>query len=101
MPVPIIIAPLLAGIGTMLSRLFFTQGGRWAIALLASLGLALTTQTFVMGPIMDRASEGFTQLPPNVAQWLGYLNVDKYVSIVISAYVGSGIKSVILRRVTV
>lgn len=100
MPLPVIIGPILTGLGALLSRLVFTRAGQWVIALLASLGIALSTQTLVMGPITNYAAQGFAGLPGNIAEWVGFLNIDKYVSIVISAYAGAAIKNVILRKVT-
>lgn len=99
MPVPIIGGVLVAA-GALLSRVVFTRVGQWAIALLASLGLALGTQTVVMDPLLDKVGQGFAGIPPEVAQWLGFLNVDVYVSIVLSAYVGAAIKSVLLKKVS-
>lgn len=99
MPAPII-APILTAAGALLSRVVFTRIGQWAIALLAALGLALTTQTVVMGPIVDRVAQGFAGIPPVVGEWLGFLNADVYCSIVVSAYVGAAIKSVMLKKVS-
>lgn len=91
-------AAMFTALGALLSRLVFTQGGAWAISILAGLGLALGTQSLVMGPIVDYASSGFAGLPSVVADWVGMLNIDKYVSIVLSAYAAASIKGVLLRR---
>jgi len=58
MPLPIILAPVLAGLGALLSRLVFTHAGKWVISIMASLGIALATQSLVMGPITDYAAQG-------------------------------------------
>lgn len=96
--VPVVLAPIFAGLGAMLSRLVFTRAGGWIIATLASLGLALGTQSLVLGPLVNYVSQGFGGLPGDVAEWVGFLNVDRYASIVISAYVGAALKGVLLRR---
>lgn len=90
--------PVVGLVWTAFSALVFSRIGAWAVALLASLGLGLAVQGALVGPALDYVQSSMTGLPGNIAAWLGMLNVDKYFTIVGSAYVGGGIKKVILRK---
>ena len=100
MPAPIVLAPLFAGLSALFSRLVFTQGGRWVVALMAYFGIAFATHQAVVGPATDYAAEAFAGLPGDIADWIGYLKVDQYASMVLSAYFVGAVKNVILRKLS-
>ncbi|MBH1552422.1 DUF2523 domain-containing protein [Stenotrophomonas maltophilia] len=75
-------APLLAG----LSRLFGTRLGQWLLSALAFLGINFMTQKFAVDPLLGQIKASMAGAPGDIVAWLGYLNVDKYVTLVLSAY---------------
>lgn len=74
--------PLLAG----LSRLFGTRIGQWILSALAFLGINFMTQKFAVDPLLGQIKSAVSGAPGEIVAWLGYLNVDKYVTLVLSAY---------------
>ena len=82
----------------LLSRLIFTRAGAWIASALVALGLGLGTQGVVVGPALDYVQSSIGGLPGNIADWLGVLNIDKYFTIIGSAYVAGVTKRVILRK---
>ena len=83
-----------------LSALIFTKAGAWVTSILTALGLGFAVQVAILTPVLSHVSSAFGGLPSDLANWMGFLNIDKYVSIVVSAYVGSLAKRVILRKMT-
>ena len=92
--------PVVGLVWGALSALVFSRIGAWAAALLAALGLGLAVEGALLGPALDYVESSMTGLPSNVAAWLGVLNIDKYFTIVGSAYVGGSVKRVILRKLS-
>lgn len=82
-----------------LSGLVFSRLGAWIAGALAALGIGLSVQTFAFDQVMDYAQQGFGGLPAQVAAWVGFLNIDRYVSLVISGYLGSSVKKIIMRKI--
>lgn len=74
--------PLLAG----LSRLVGTRLGQWVLSALAFLGINFITQKFAVDPILGQIKSSIAGAPGEIVAWLGYLNVDKYVTLILSAY---------------
>lgn len=83
-----------------LSALVFTRIGAWVAAALAALGIGLAVQGVVFGGLTAYAQTAFDGLPADVANWIAFLNIDKYMSLVISGYAGAGLKRVILRKLS-
>jgi len=75
-------APLLAG----LSRLFGTRVGQWILSALAFLGLNFVAQEFAVTPLLDQIKSSISGAPGDILAWIGFLNVDKYVTLLLSAY---------------
>lgn len=88
--------PLIWGV---LSRLIFTRAGAWLLSALAWIGIGLAVQGTLVGPALEYVQDALTGLPASIASWLGFLNIDKYFTIVGSAYVAGTVKRVILRKV--
>lgn len=74
--------PLLAG----LSRLFGTRVGQWILSALAFLGLNFVAQEFAVTPLLDQIKGSINGAPGDILAWVGFLNVDKYVTLILSAY---------------
>ncbi|WP_225562399.1 DUF2523 family protein [Pseudoxanthomonas sp. PXM04] len=69
-----------------LSRLVGTRVGQWVLAGLAFLGLNLVTQEFVVGPMLNYVQTSLAGAPGDLVALMGYLRIDQYVTIVMSAY---------------
>lgn len=74
--------PLLAG----LSRLFGTRVGQWILSALAFLGLNFVTQEFAVTPLLDHIKSSLNGAPGDILAWVAYLNVDRYITLMLSAY---------------
>lgn len=90
---PAIIAWVLAG----LARLFASRVGQWVTSALVFLGLELATSQVLVAPLLGQIQAVAGGLGTGVA-WLGFFNVDRYITIILSAYAVSAGKSAILRR---
>lgn len=77
-----------------LGRGIKSKGGQWFAAVMASLGLAVATQTIVVAPALDSlmdymqsvTSSGSGQFMLAAVQLVAYVEFDKAVTMVMSAY---------------
>lgn len=91
MPVPLLAAPVVATILAWLSRLMMLKLGVWIVGAMVYLGIYFGTQTFLVGPLIDQAEAyAIGTLAGPVAQWAAFLNVDKFITMVLSAYTAAG-----------
>lgn len=81
-----------------LSALIFSKVGAWVTSLLVALGIGFAVEGALVGPALDYVQSSIGGLPGNISAWLGYLNIDKYFTIVGSAYVGATVKRIFLRK---
>jgi hypothetical protein len=82
-----------------ISGLIFSRAGAWIAGALAALGIGLTVQLALFDQLMEYAQQGFSGLPANAAAWIGALNIDRYVSLVISGYLGASAKRIIMKKI--
>lgn len=82
-------AKLVAALAKMVS----TKIGQWFVALMLFLGIGLATHAAVVGPAIDEIRSMLTannggggSLGTVALQWLGFLNFDKAVTMLLSAY---------------
>lgn len=95
---PAFLAPLIAAAMAALSRLVSTRAGMWIATALGALGLSLATHEIAMGPIMNMVRSSASGIPADLAQWLGVLQVDRYITIVLSAFTAGAVKRAFLAR---
>lgn len=91
MPAPLVLAPIVASILAWLSRLLMLKAGLWVVGTLVFLGLYFGTQELFVEPLIDQVrdiAEG--NITGAVAEWVAFLNVDKAITMVLSAYVTAG-----------
>lgn len=81
-----------------LSALIFSKAGAWITSTLLAIGLGFAVQGTLVEPALAHVQTAIGGLPGNIAAWLGVLNIDKYFTIVGSAYVAATVKKVILRK---
>lgn len=92
------LAALVAGITGAFGRLIATRVGMWGVSILGFLGLSLAVQTVVMDQAVDLVNAHMAGVSGDLARWLGVLKIDRYVSVVISAYTVATVKKVFLAR---
>lgn len=93
-----ILAPFIAALLGGLSRLMTTRLGVWIATALGAVGLSLATHSIAMGPIMDMVRSSAGGVGGDLAAWLGVMNVDQYITIVMSAYTAGAVKRAFLAR---
>jgi hypothetical protein len=91
---PALVAWIMAG----LSAVFSSQIGRWIVSAFLFLGLELGTQKAVTGPMLTYMQSVTSGLSADAVGWLGFFNIDKYITIIMSAYATAGVGRVLLRR---
>ncbi|MGE8288532.1 MAG: DUF2523 family protein [Stenotrophomonas sp.] len=69
-----------------MSRLFSTRIGQWFLSLLAFLGIQWAAQKFAVDPVLDLIKSAVSGAPAVIIEWIGFLNLDRYVTLVLSAY---------------
>lgn len=74
--------PLLAG----LSRLMSTRAGHWILSILAFFGLNWVAQEFAIDPLLNLAKDYISAGPAELIPWLSFLNIDRYITMILSAY---------------
>src|SRR4051812_33175259 len=89
---------LAAWIGAAISFIFNSQIGRWIVSALLFLGLELGTQKAVTGPMLAYMQSATSGLPASAVGWLAFFNVDRYITIIMSAYATAGVGRVLLKR---
>jgi hypothetical protein len=99
MPLPIL-APLVTGIGAMLSRLIFSRMGPWIASAAVFLGLELAAIGVVLPELRSQVVNHLGSVPADLTAWMGVLKLDVYITVVMSAYAAALAKKAILRRRT-
>ena len=90
---------LAAWIAAMLSRYLIVKAGFFVASILAFIGVQMVTQEVVIDPILDYVRNIGGSLPPVAAQWFAFFNVDRYITIIFSAYtVGEG-RNFVFRKI--
>jgi hypothetical protein len=100
MPLPLVASGALGVIVAAVSRLVMTRAGLWVVSAMAFLGLQWITYEGLMEPMLDlvqQASNG-SGITGELAEWMGVLRVDAYITIVTSAYLVGAAKRAFLAR---
>ena len=91
MPAPLVLAPIVSVLLAWLSRFMMLKLGVWILGAMAYLGLYFGVDSFVIGPLVDQvrqiAEGGITG---SLAEWVAFLNFDRAISMVLSAYTTAG-----------
>lgn len=83
--------PAVAFLLAWLSRLLMIKAGVWIVGALVYLGLYFGVQHFAIEPLVNqiRALAQGT-MTGDLAQWCAFLNIDRAVSMILSAYTAAG-----------
>lgn len=68
-----------------LARIFSTRLGQWITSAMVFMGLAFGTQEFAIGPLRSYIETAWGGLGGQVLATLGYANIDRAVTIILSA----------------
>jgi len=93
-----LLAPIIAALVGAFSRLFGSRLGGWIGAAMLALGIAWVTNESLVEPAIDLALNSLRGMHAVALQWVLLTNWDKYITIVLSAYVAGGIKRAILAK---
>ena len=96
---PVFLIPLLEVCGAFLSRLFFSRAGQWLLTALLFLGIQFGSQKLVVEPLLSSIQSSFGGLSAGTVAWMAYLNVDRAITIVLSAFASAAGSRVILKRI--
>ncbi|PZP59143.1 DUF2523 family protein [Pseudoxanthomonas winnipegensis] len=69
-----------------LGEFFLTRIGGIVLTGLAALGVGWFTSEFAVTPLLSMAKGYFSGLPAEVLPWVSFVGVDRYVTMVLSAY---------------
>lgn len=75
-----------AALTAVLANLVRTRIGFWIMSALTAFGLQLVTSKFVVTPALDAIKGQFTVMGADAIGWLAYAQVDKAITITLSAY---------------
>ena len=92
--VPLIIGGLVAAVGRLLS----TKLGGWIATAAMALGIGFVASEALMDPAIAAVQSAAAGVPSVALQWAGVLNLDQYITIVLSAYAAGAIKRAIMVR---
>ena len=91
---PAIIGWIVAGI----SRIFATRLGAWVAQAMFFLGLQWATHEFAVEPLLAQVQSAVASGGGTVVAWVGFFNVDRYFTCILSAYAVVAGKRAILQR---
>lgn len=91
MAAPLVLAPIVAAVLAWLSRLMMLKLGLWVVGTLVFLGLYFGTQELFVEPLLDQVRDiAQGNITGVLAEWVAFLNVDKAITMVLSAYGTAG-----------
>lgn len=93
MAVPLI-GPLIAGLG----RLIGSRVGHWIISGALFAGITIVTQGALVEPLRDFVTQHMNAIPNEAVVWLGFLNFDRAVFVLLGAFATKAAMSFKLAR---
>lgn len=68
------------------SRLMASQVGRWALQILLFFGISFAANKITSGAVTPGLQSAFNGTGADVIAWISYLNVDRALTLILSAY---------------
>jgi len=81
-----------------IARIFSTRLGSWVAQALFFLGLQFATHEFLLEPIEAELQATVASGGAFVVAWIGFFNIDRYLTSILSAYAVVAGKRVFLQR---
>lgn len=95
--------PILAAIWSAATSAFGwlirSQIGRWAAIALTALGIQFAVTEGVMTPLVNYVNANAAGGVGVATVWFGFFNVDRYISLIISAYAAAAAVGFVAQRV--
>ena len=92
------LAELLEVLGPWITRLAIAHMAGVAVKAMGALGIAWYTETEIIQPLLDNATQAMNTLPGSITVWIGAFGGDKVASILIGAYTVSVLKHLFLGK---
>lgn len=68
------------------SRLVASQAGRWVLQVLLFFGISFVSNKIVSGAVSPALASYFSGIGGTAVAWISYLNVDRALTTILSAY---------------
>jgi len=81
-----------------ISRIFATRLGSWVAQAMVFLGLQWVVHEFAIAPILAEVQAAVASGGASVVAWVGFFNIDRYFTSILSAYATVAGKRAILSR---
>lgn len=94
-----ILGAIWAALTAALGWLVRSQLGRWIAIGLAALGIQFAVTEAVMDPLIDYINANASGGVGAATAWFGFFNVDRYVTLIISAYAAAAAVGFGLQRI--
>jgi len=90
--------PFIAWLVAALSSLFASRLGSWLIGALIFMGIEMATSSFVVTPVLNQIKAAAGSITGPAAEWLAFFRIDKYITVILSAYAGGAAKNALFFR---
>lgn len=81
------------------SRLMASQLGRWVVQAMLFLGISFVSTKITSGAVTPALQGAFSGVGGDVLAWIAYLNVDRALTIILSAYAAVASTRFALRKI--
>ncbi|WP_266182161.1 DUF2523 family protein [Dyella humicola] len=81
-----------------LSRLIASRAGQWVLQILLFFGINFVSNKFAADPIKAGLARAFGGMTADVLGWVGFLQVDAALTIIISAYAAASLTNFAIQR---
>jgi hypothetical protein len=68
------------------SRVMSTRIGAWIVQMMLFFGIQMASQALLLAPLKAGLSAAFSGMASDVLAWVSYLNIDRALTIILSAY---------------
>jgi len=89
---------IVAWIAAALSSLFASRIGSWIASALLFFGIELATYSFAVTPAITMIQNQFAGVGGDAIGWCAFFNIDKYITVILSAYGAASLKGAFLRK---
>src|SRR5688500_7306904 len=102
MPIPVLLAGSAGALlAQVLRYVFMAHLAGFVIRLFSVLGLSLATNYVVVDPVLDLIHANLSGMNGTIVRWLDFLEFDKVISILASAYTLRSLRHVFLGKADV
>lgn len=98
MPIPLLTAPASALLTQVLRYVFMAHLAGFVIRMFSVLGLSLVTNELVVDPVLDLLHSNLTGMSGSIVRWLDFMQFDRVISILATAYTLRSVRHVFLGR---